>query len=1202
MKHSVRTSHRSSVAAPRSWWALPAAALATLLALPVNAGIEIPGDPLTTGARVAPNILFVLDDSGSMAFDYMPDDLPRINIDATNSTYSGRCSDNSGADEACYANNRNTLAYNPATTYETWMKADGTRMTGGTSYNAVYASFNRVGGGTIDLADSNSCRRYNYNQSSRDDEWNRSGGTLICGGVQTYYVLRDPARAGDNSYASSLPNYYRYQIVAGNRIERSESLDRTPSPATGTVRGSGENTHTFPSIAANEFFSVDITSTSRSSLYSLLDPDGDEVCSGQVDGGNTATCEVGSSESGVYKMVMRRWNNANSDATYRLSALDWSSPVQALPNAGRTLSKELENYATWYSYHRTRMKAAKAGVSQAFAPLGNRVRVGFHTIHERNQLDIPVEDGNDGRFVDNIADPKAGTKNTTSRSQWYVKMQAALAQSVTPLLPALNRAGRYFEKTDESGPYGPQSGDSQFTCRQNFTILTTDGYWNSGSVSHGNVDGEAGSEITGPNGQRYQYKAASPYKDGYSNTLADVAMHYWKRDLRDDMTNNVPTSSADPAFWQHMVTFGISIGLAGTSGWRSVDAVPANASWEDPTDAEDSDRIDDLLHAAVNGRGAFVSAAKPDEFTAGLQAALAAINRRTSSYSSVAVNAGSFNSDTQVFSATYVAGEWTGALRSINLKTGATSWTSSLPTWTSRNILTFDGSKGEGATFPTSGQQTLLARGGGPANYEVSGAANANYLKGDQGLEGGGLGELRERAGLLGDIVNSSPVYVKNGATETLYVGANDGMLHAFDAADGKELFAYVPNLLDFSKLANLSRGDYTHHFFVDGPVVVSPRTWTPGKNLLVGSLGRGGKGLFGLDVTNPASFGAGNVLWERGDTPGGHMGLVVGKPVLAEVGTGTKAVILGNGPNSSSERAVLIVLNLETGAVLRQIDTGVGSEAAPNGLFKPTVILGPDRKTAQTAYAGDMQGNLWKFNLVDGTFKKLFGTGGQPITGGIATALHPLTRQRWVFFGTGRFITAKDATPPYDTQAMYGFADTDALVETDSDLQEREIDITKGTSNGYPVRGFQASTPLPSGKKGWYVELPEDGERIVQDAQVDAGYLITASMIPSNDGCGADGRGYINAVDAFTGTTAPNGSYFDLGDDGSTSDDTVSGRPTGSVDFGVGMPTLPSLLRNRLVVGGSSGDSGGTGGGIGEGALQPSQANRRSWTELRRD
>src|SRR5690606_23394010 len=162
------------------------------------------------------------------------------------------------------------------------------------------------------------------------------------------------------------------------------------------------------------------------------------------------------------------------------------------------------------------------------------------------------------------------------------------------------------------------------------------------------------------------------------------------------------------------------------------------------------------------------------------------------------------------------------------------------PEWGDRKIYT------AGGTFPTATQITALAREDvGAADYAVSGEDNAEYIKGNQALEGSGLGDLRERTTLLGDVVGSSPEYVKD--TNTLYVGANAGMLHAFDADDGSELFAYVPGILDMGLLGSISRGDYAtlHKFFVDGPLVASPRTLTPGKNILVGSLGKGGKGIF---------------------------------------------------------------------------------------------------------------------------------------------------------------------------------------------------------------------------------------------------------------------------------------------------------------------------------------------------------------------
>src|SRR5690606_3690967 len=161
----------------------------------------------------------------------------------------------------------------------------------------------------------------------------------------------------------------------------------------------------------------------------------------------------------------------------------------------------------------------------------------------------------------------------------------------------------------------------------------------------------------------YQYEPALPYRDGASisrsNTLADVAMRYWKHDLVPDMSNIVPTTNANPAFWQHMVTFGISIGLKGTLDQSSVQEVlaaggprkdGAAVNWPAPA-ADSVNNIDDLLHAAVNGRGTFLSAGNPEEFSTGLSAALAAIVERTGSFSNVAANSTALDAGSRVFQA-----------------------------------------------------------------------------------------------------------------------------------------------------------------------------------------------------------------------------------------------------------------------------------------------------------------------------------------------------------------------------------------------------------------------------------------------------------------------------------------------------------------------------------------------------------------------
>ncbi|MCH6484039.1 pilus assembly protein [Pseudoxanthomonas sp. LH2527] len=1215
-------------AAPSKWGAIFAAFLATLLALPVNAGISIPDDPLTTQARVAPNILFILDDSGSMAFNYMPDSVPNT----------------STPNVASNAYTRNTLYYNPATVYRPWMRADGTRMTGGTSFNAVYGSFNRAGGGTIDLANAASCRRYNYNNNDHTDELTGTDGTQVCGGVQTFYVPKDTAST-DAAYLGAGTNYYRYQIT-GNDVIRSEygAVARInqagvnvngANPYNGTLGNNNVVSLPLTSVAANLFLEITISNTetgnnNRTLNYVVDAPGGAQVCGGSLTKGNNTTCFVNPTVSGQYQVRVQR--NDNRSTAYRVSAIryetnscsgatsgsGWINCQTNTTPTGRTVSAEQSNYATWFSYHRSRMKAAKAGASEAFDGLDGKVRAGFRTIWGRNTFNIPVGDGNDGRFVNNPDNPATpANEATTSRTTWYSRMQNAIGYNGTPLRRALDDAGRYFQNTDATGPYGPQSV-SQYACRQNFSILTTDGYWNdaAASTATGNVDDTARSAITGPNNQTFTYTPGAPYNDGHSNTLADVAMYYWNRDLRTDLDNIVPSSDANPAFWQHMVTFGISIGLKGTLPYSSVDEVRSAGAfaWPEPADNRQAN-IDDLLHAAVNGRGAFVAASNPTQFTEGLRAALEEISNRTSSYSNIASNSVSLETGTRVYSASYTAGTWTGQLtaRAVSATgVGAVQWNSSIPAWGSRKVFT-RGTLG-GESFPTTDQAAALARSGGPSNYEVSGANNANYIKGDASLEersGSSTGaRLRNRTSVLGDIVSSSPAYVED--TNTIYVGANDGMLHAFDASNGQELFGYVPNILNFNHLATLSRGDYAHKFFVDGPITVSSKELTPNKHILVGTLGRGGKGLYALDVTNPkaAALAATDVAkWERSETPGNHMGLVLGKPILAKAG-GSTAVVLGNGINSTSERAVLIVLDAETGAVIQQIDTGVGSAAAPNGLSTPTGAYEADGKTLKYVFAGDMQGNVWKFDLSNAssaawTATRLFtatDTDGnaQPITSKLAIATHPLTRKRWVFFGTGRYLTSSDAEATnVAVQSMYGIIDESEEVDRD-DLTQRTVAVTEDTVSGFPVRAFEAKSALPADSKGWYVNLPASGERIVQDAQVASGFLVTASMVPTGSACDADGTGYINALSAFTGTSAGI-SFFDLNNQNGTKDDTVGNNnlPVGSVNTGAGMPTLPNLLRGLTIVGGTSVI--GSAGGVGIGGGRP-RWERVSWIEVRRD
>lgn len=1095
---------------------LAAAVAGVLMAVPLAvSGASFPQYPLQTGASsVPPNILFILDDSGSMGFLTMPDDRVRGEL----------------ADLIVQrSSTHNTIYYDPAIRYDPWMTATGTRMTGGTSFGAAFSDYDNASGDTINLASASSCRNHIQNGTSR----------TVCGGPTqaTYYVLK----AGLTPNASDNTRYFRYQIRqvgTSVRVVRSE------------WRGE----------ASSRLFNTELS-------RGCADPD-------------------------------------DSDSA-------WRNCVFATPT-GRSEAAEIENFATWFSYHRSRMKMAKAGASEAFGLLGTNVRVGYRTIWDRGNFDIPVQDGNSGLFED----ASASGRTTTSRSEWFRLVANANSSGSTPLQGALQRAGDYFSRADATGPYGPEAAASQLQCRQNFTILTTDGYWRTDPKFDANRVGEqdntAGPSILNPvdGTNKVRYTPALPYSSPDSNTLGDIAMRYWKTDLRPDLDNRVPSSAANPAFWQHMVTFGISIGQKGTLDQQSVaevmrDGSPrrngVNVPWPTPGHGKTGENIDDLLHAAVNSRGEFIAASNAKAFGDALNGVLGQIQARLASGSNVSTNSTSFQSDTRMYQATYTSGQWSGDLvaRDVTALGGISAteaWRVSTQISLSmsdadtrndfdrRTVLTWNTANRRGEAFPTTAQTTLLARTTGAA--VVTGADNAAYIKGRQALEKRNGGPLRNRSVLLGDIVNSSPFYVAD--TQTLYVGANDGMLHAINALNGQVLYSYVPAGIDFTKLATLSDPNYQHAFFVDGPVAVSSQS-TANANYLVGALGRGGKGVFALNVTNPAGPAA---LWDHTAAADADMGYVLGTPLIAKGNNNTMLAIVANGIDSASGVAALYVYNLTTGTQLAKLTVGT---VGGNGLSAPRGADIDGDGLVDFVYAGDLKGNLWKFDLT-GTDPRawttalsgrpLFQTGtGQPITGGLAIAREPGSRRLWITFGTGSLITTSDLSTT-TTQSLYAIIDGETPVAGRTSLTQRRIAAVGTDSRGRSVRAFEQYATLPTGSRGWYIDLgvPKPGERMVSGPRVRGRAAFYSTVVPeSGNGCEPGGTGYLNVLDLFTGTSpqASGGggkstSFFDFDGDGTGDDEVIRGStgdlPIGSVDFGIGMPTESGQIDNVVLVCGSGG------------------------------
>ena len=1167
--------------------------LCTVLATPSAASAaSFPNYPLQTGAtNVPPNILFILDDSGSMEYATMPD---------------GRNDLRDSPRDRSYLNN--AVYYDPRIEYRPWVKADGTRWPNA-SVTCVSPDRNLV------AYPETNCRDLRNNNES------------------IFYVPKSGVTSSTS--ASDFVKYWIRNNGGTAQVVREVSSSPVLSTQSWT-QNIGENEWAYQSFnvpaGTVRLVVTTVGNTNNRGDADLYVRRGGNPTTNNYDyrsWSNTSneTVTIDNPTAGTWYLGVYNYDSGSNDRSVRgnvLTATAYGESVEVGTATGRSQPDELQNIANWYTYHRTRMKAAKAGASEAFSLLGDNVRVGYRTIWNRNNYDIPV-----GTYSDN----REALFKGAARETWFNRLFGAQGNDGTPLRSALDSAGRYFSDSSATGPYGPQTGAAQLQCRQNFTILTTDGYWNSnfGSINVGDQEGTDGARITNhsllatdPNYNIVRYTASHPFRDGANvnreNTLADIAMKYWKTDLRTDMDNIVPSSTSNPAFWQHMVTFGIAIGLKGTLDQSSVAEIRRDGrpringtavSWPDPEmgnqsgTAEIAARIDDLLHAAVNGHGEFIAATNASDFRDALNSVLGQIQARLASGSNVATNSTSFQANTAMFQATYMASAWTGDLVAHDVTevggiSPAEKWRVSQRIAASmtdgnnsndfddRTVLTWNGTGG--ALFPTATQASALARTTGAA--VVTGADNARYIKGDQSRERSNGGVLRNRTNLLGDIVNSSPFFVAD--TNTIYVGANDGMLHAINAQTGDVMFSYVPAGLDFAALASLSHPDYTHRFFVDGPVTVSSHNVVPGKNYLMASLGRGGKGVFALDVTDPAGFANSDVLWDKTGLADDDMGYVLGASVIAKGNNGKTLAIVGNGIDSENGDAVLYVYDVTNGTQLAKLAVG---EEGGNGLSAPRAADINGDGTADYVYAGDLKGNVWKFDLsANSTNNWRVAFNGSPlftavddegnaqsITGGVAIAREPGSRRIWVTFGTGRLISQGDMDAAGSgTQSIYGLIDSGTAIASRDDLTTRTIAAVSADGTR---RAFENYAPLPVGSRGWYVDLgvPTAGERVVSGPRVNGRAVWISSIIPdAGDGCEAGGAGYLNSLDLFTGTSPSNGgdgstSFFDLDGDGSGEDETVTGsdgedRMVGSVDLGVGMPTESSQIDELVLICGSDG------------------------------
>lgn len=673
-----------------------------------------------------------------------------------------------------------------------------------------------------------------------------------------------------------------------------------------------------------------------------------------------------------------------------------------------------------------------------------------------------------------------------------------------------------------------------------------------------------------------------------------------------------------------------------------------------PASTGSSNNVYDLWHAAINSRGEFFSVDSPDAM---VQAFNNILNRIASRKSTAAAPATSNSLEADVISDpdnpqdrlvsySYQSSfdnteDWVGDLKMVKTwrqwvsdsEGGGGFESHSEDVWTaSKKTPSLDKRKlymaGTGSNglqdFTTSNASTQLK------NYlninpEVGAIDNRwedrlNYLRGDRTKEGDGANQFRKRTHLLGDFLASQPAVVKRaqylerfsntleGNTKytdfvekmssraaRIYIGGNDGMLHAFDASadadGGTETFAFVPTAV-FPNLNKLTGKNYTHHYYVDGsPEVADVYDHDTGnwKTILVGTLRAGGKGLFALDITTP---GQEKLLWEFDEfnyqSNAGHKNGMVGpgysfpKPTIARLHNGRWAVVTGNGyegANTANGKAALYIIDAMTGKLTKSLEVESSTKTA-NGLSSPRLADFDGDGVADYAYAGDLHGNLWRFDLfgtgastnrdlVDGPIygdKNSAATDGfkvsyagkpmftakaskdnavQPITAAPSLSRHPSGNGYLVILGTGKYFEDGDKTgTETHAQSLYAIWDektkaettgaTGMPIERDSlvgqSIKETNLDA-KGLASGLDRKARTLSDNAVSyydaagniSKKGWYLDLEAnstyEGEMMIENMRVlGRDTLLISTLVPNDDPCAHGAGNWLYALNPATG------------------------------------------------------------------------------------
>ncbi len=736
----------------------------------------------------------------------------------------------------------------------------------------------------------------------------------------------------------------------------------------------------------------------------------------------------------------------------------------------------------------------------------------------------------------------------------------------------------------------------KYVCQKNFVIFISDGYPND-EVVNATEKNKSGASVS-LNSYTPVGVTMPSVASGVDTTLVRYAGFYYQNGV---VPNGVNTDTEGNAYSaataQPMVTYTIGFGLPATDDGQKVLAATATA-----------------------GGGQSFNSSDETSLTNSLKSVLNSITSTTAT--NVPVVASKPTNPSEAIQATFYSGDWSGQLHaySVSSSTGLASLSSTIPivfnasaSTRLANIFTSTGPSANGALYSSvnSGSSSLLSylSGGSPSGWRSRSSDKSS-------------------PSTLGDIIDSTPTPFGCTATAGFAVGANDGMLHVFGRTTSNytEDFSYIPRAVTVANLTALGSTTYggaqPHLYFVNGSLTFNNVSGgdnqfsTATTSVLTGGMAQGGQGLFALDISNTVAnpslltggsvFGISNVLWDHvpADSGFANLGYTFAKPVIAQVyvnGVKKWAMITGNGYDSTNKVSSLMVIDLKTGAMLYELNTGTAS----NGLSSPAVLDINGDKVADYVYAGDQAGNIWRFKLQTSTstttsVSKFFTTqANQPVVA--APAIYAVNGGGYmIYVGTGRMLyentTYNDRTTVYP-QSLYGIYDdqtkTNLTYSSSTFITDGEVANLNGTASidgsatstasgklGSSVV-FRETTTItdaattgglsvgPSGNRaGWVFNMDSsNGERMIYQPVVALGklYFTTQVLKGSDKVCSNVNQqsGWVMALDLMTGG-APSSPAFDLNGDGKINTGTTS--PDGdTVKFTDGKTTIPSGINYNI-------------------------------------